>query len=370
MFRFLAGSLLAVHGLIHLMGFVKGFGLAPLEQLVKPISRPMGLLWLVAAVVLCASVATLFVAPRWFWLFGGVGIVFSQVAIATSWHDARFGTIPNALLLALVVYAAYSKGPFGLRAEYERLVRDGLAQVSTQEAPLVTEADLERLPEPVQRYLRFAGVVGTPRVRAFRVEVTGRIRSSAESPWMAITAEQHNFFDPPRRYFWLEAVRSGLPVDGLHAYGHDDASMRIRLLSLVPVVDLSGQDMMRGETVTLLNDMSVFAPAALLDPAIQWRQLDAHRVEARYTNGVHSIRSVLVFADTGALADFWSDDRPALAEDGKTLLSQRWSTPLFDYGTQGPYRLCSRGEARYAAPSGDYAYIELDVREVVINPEQ
>jgi hypothetical protein len=177
-------------------------------------------------------------------------------------------------------------------------------------------------------------------------------------------AEQHSFFDPPRRYFWLEASRGGLPLDGLHAYGAVAASMRIRLLSLVPIVDLSGPEMMRTETVTIFNDMCVFAPGSLLDPSIRWRELDARSVEATFTNGPHTIRAVLVFDDSGALVNFWSDDRPALAEDGKTMLSQRWSTPIRDYRAMGPYRLASRGAARYAAPSGEYSYIEFDGIEV------
>jgi hypothetical protein len=181
---------------------------------------------------------------------------------------------------------------------------------------------------------------------------------------MPFVAEQHNLYDPPRRYFWMEATRGGLPLDGLHAYGEADASMRIRLLSLVPAVDLGGPEVMRTETVTVFNDMCIFAPGSLIDPSIRWRELDARSVEATYTNGPHTIRAVLVFDDAGALVDFWSDDRPALAEDGKTMLPERWSTPIRDYRTMGPYRLASRGEARYAAPSGEYAYIELEVHEV------
>ena len=44
--------------------------------------------------------------------------------IMPAWSDARAGTLPNLVLAALVVYAACAWGPFGLRAEYERLVRD------------------------------------------------------------------------------------------------------------------------------------------------------------------------------------------------------------------------------------------------------
>ena len=44
-----------VHALIHVMGFVKAFELAPLAPLKLPISRPMGVLRLAAAVLLLRS---------------------------------------------------------------------------------------------------------------------------------------------------------------------------------------------------------------------------------------------------------------------------------------------------------------------------
>lgn len=357
--------LIAAHALIHVMGFAKAFELASLAQLRIPVSRPMGVLWLAAAVSILAAVALLFAAPRWFWLVGLAGLAASQIAIVASWGDARFGTIANVVLLLAVVYGAFAWGPFGLRAEYERLVRDGTARMAGGAAPrVVTEADLAAVPPQVRRYLRFAGVVGTPRVQGFRARMTGRIRGSATAPWMPFTAEQVNYLDPPRRYFWMKATRGGLPLDGLHAYGEADASMRIRLLSMIPVVHVAGPRMMRGETVTLLNDACLFAPASLLDLPIRWREIDARSVEATFTNGPHTVRAVLVFDESGALADFRSDDRPALAEDGKTLLSQRWSTPIRDYGAMGAYRLATRGEARYAAPDGEYAYIEIAVNAV------
>jgi hypothetical protein len=331
-----------------------------MKELVLAISRGMGVVWLAAAVLFVASAVALHAAPRWFWLVGALAIVASQLAILRSWGDARFGTIANVIALVAVLHAAFARGPFGLRAEYDALVDDGLASIAGCPAATITEADLAPLPAPVQRYLRFAGVVGTPRLHGFKARMTGRIRGAADAEWMPFVAEQHNFFDPPRRYFFMDATRGGLPVDGLHAFGDAGATMRVRVLSLVPVVTLSGEVLTRTETVTIFNDMCIFAPASLLDPSIRWKLLDDRTVEATYTNGPHTVTSVLVFGDDGALVDFWSDDRPALAPDGVTLLPQRWSTPVGEYRTQGPYRLASKGEARYAAPSGDYAYIEFD----------
>lgn len=355
---------LALHALIHLMGFAKAFGYAALPQLTIPISRAMGLVWLAATLLLLAAAVALWLAPRAIWVIGAVGLVVSQVAIFGSWGDARFGSIVNLIVLAAMVYAAFAWGPFGLRAEYTARVAQARASLTAPRAAPFTEADLTPLPPPVQRYLRFAGVLGQPRVQAFRTRMSGRIRGAADAPWMPFTAEQHNFFEPPQRYFFMQATRSGLPLDGLHAYAGDGASMRIRLLSMFTVVDLKGSQLTRTETVTLLNDMAIMAPAALLDPAIRWRPVDDLQAEATFTVGPHEVRAMLVFDATGALVNFWSDDRPALAADGVTLQAQRWSTPIGGYREQGAYRLASRGEARYAAPSGEYAYLEFDRIEV------
>lgn len=363
--RFVFVVLLALHAVIHLMGFAKAFALAPLTQLAIAISRPMGLVWLAAAALLFAAAVVFLAAPRWFWLVGLAGVAVSQVAIVASWGDARFGTLANAAVLLAAVYGAFAWGPFGLRAEYERLVRSGLEQAARSSRPEpITEADLSALPPVVQRYLRFAGVPGTPPVHGFRARLAGRIRGSATAPWMPFVAEQTNFYDPPRRYFWMEATRGGLPVVGLHAYDLAGATMRIRLLSMIPIVSLDGPQITRTETVTLLNDMSIFAPARLLDPAIRWHELDGNSAEATYTHGAHTVRAVLIFNDSGALTDFRSDDRPALAEDGKSTLPQRWSTPVSNYRTMGPYNLAARGEGRYAAPDGEYAYLEIEILEV------
>jgi hypothetical protein len=364
--RYALAFFVLVHALIHLMGFAKAFGYAALPQLVIPISRPMGLMWLLATLLLLAAAVALWVAPRAFWVLGAAGVVISQVVIVASWGDARFGTLANAIVLVAVVYGAFAWGPFGLRAEFTQRTSLALEGLYGQPVSVITEADLAPLPPPVQRYLRLVGVVGQPRVLSFHVRMRGRIRSAADAPWMPFTAEQTSIISPPQRYFFMQATRAGLPLDGLHAYAEDGASMRIKLLSMFPVVDLKGPVLTRTETVTVLNDMAIMAPAALINSAIRWRQIDDLQVEASFTNGPHEVRAVLVFDTTGTLVNFWSDDRPALAADGVTLQPQRWSTPVGAYRSQGAWRLASRGEARYAAPSGDYAYAEFDGIEVTV----
>src|SRR5665647_439903 len=106
--------LVIVHGLIHLFGYVKAFGLSDVKQLTQTISKPFGVIWLLAFIFFVIA-AILFAFKNNYWLlFGLIASVTSQVLIIFFWHDARFGTIANVIILiaAIVGYGTsryYSK---------------------------------------------------------------------------------------------------------------------------------------------------------------------------------------------------------------------------------------------------------------------
>jgi hypothetical protein len=201
--KWLFVGLLLVHGLIHLMGFAKAFGYAELPQLTMAISRPLGLAWLVAALLFSASSVAVSVGPRGWWVIAGASVVVSQVVIVTSWSDAKFGTLANAIALVGAVYGFASQGPASFRAQFERDVGERLT--ATAAPRLLTDADVAPLPSALRRYLALNGAVGQPRVRNFHATFSGRIRSGPEAPWMSFVGEQYNFFDPPARLFTMDA---------------------------------------------------------------------------------------------------------------------------------------------------------------------
>ena len=114
--RWIFVAVMAVHGLIHLMGFLKAFALAELPQLTLPISRGMGAVWLAAAVLVLASAVTVVTWPRGWWLLGGAALVVSQLVIVTAWGDAKAGTAANVILLLAVGYGFLTQGPWSFRA--------------------------------------------------------------------------------------------------------------------------------------------------------------------------------------------------------------------------------------------------------------
>jgi hypothetical protein len=121
------------------------------------------------------------------------------------------------------------------------------------------------------------------------------------------------------------------------------------------------------ETVTLFNDLCVFAPGTLIDRGIQWQDIDPQTVSASFTNVRHTIRAVLSFNDRGELTNFVADGRAAASADGKSFTKMRWSTPLGDYREFGSHRLMSRGEGIWHPPAGEYSYLRFDLDAIEYN---
>lgn len=364
MMRLVLAGALVVHGLIHVLGFLKAFGVAALPQLTVPIPPARGVLWLVAALAFTTAAIAVVSRPRWWWLPAAIGVVVSTLVVAASWTDAKVGAVANVVFAVAAIVGFAIDGPTSQRARFEHDVAALAADAAVPTVRVVTDGDLAPLPAPVQRYLRAVGVVGHPRVTSFRLRLHGRIRSAPDAPWMPIVAEQVNTIAPPARLFYLDARMFGLPVTGLHRYLDGQAAMDVRLLGLVPVAHDDGAAMTHAETVTFCNDLCLFAPAALIEPAFAWTPLSDREARVRFTMGTQAIDATLTFGADGRLADFVSDDRGHAAVEGPSTAGLRWSTPITAYRRFGPFTLIGQGEGRWHAPSGAWPYITLDVDDV------
>jgi hypothetical protein len=370
--RWTVAFVVVFHGLIHLMGAAEGFGWVSGAELREPIGGLGGVTWLAAAVLVVTAGGMLAVeAPSW-WAVTAAGAVVSQGVVIAWWDDAGAGTAANVLMLLAAAYGYASQGPRSFRAEYQRRMDAALSESAGAARPgeVVTEADLARLPAPVAEYVRRSGAVGAERVVNSRGTFRGRIRSGPGAPWMTLVGEQFNTYGArPRRLFRLDAVRFGLPADVLHVFEDGGASMRAKVLSVVPVLDAAGPDMDRGETVTVFNDLCLLAPAALVDAPVLWQLVDERHVRGTFTCGSQTVSAVLVFDDDGDLVDFISDDRLRASADGRTFTRQRWSTPVQAYAVFGRRRAMAHGEARWHAPEpeGEFAYFEYSLDHITYN---
>ncbi len=351
--------LVTIHGLIHFIGFAKAFGYGKIEQLTKEISKPIGMIWFITALALII-VAILFLLKKDGWsMLGIIAAIVSQVLIFTVWQDAKFGTIPNVII---IIVAILSLEITNFENAFRQDVRENLIRTNRLPTELLTEADLQPLPDSVQRYLRSANVINKPKVKNVRIRFNGQMRDKGKD-FFPFTSEQYNFFDRPTRLFFMKGQMFGLTVPGYHKYSDAQATMDIRLFGLFPIVQQSGKIMDKTETVTLFNDMCLMAPATLIDRRIQWQEIDRNSARAIFTNQGITISAILYFNDRGQLINFRSDDRTAIAE----MKQYPFFTPVSDYQNINDTNIMSRGEAVWGYPDGNFTYGKFVLKDIDYN---
>lgn len=261
------------------------------------------------------------------------------------------------IMWGLAVLAVLATGAFvvawftSLSREYDARRAEAMAS-PLPESHVLTEADIAGLPEPVRRYIAVSGSLGKPRAVQIEMVVEAEISDAPNAAPMAGPVTQYERFDKPRRLFLMESRMKGLPVKVLHDFNYDNATMRVRLAGLISVVDLQGEDATRTETVTILNDLCLFAPSLLADPRLSWSEIDATHSGVSFTLGPNTVSAVLTFDHGGELVDFRSEDRGALQKDGSLRLIP-WTTPVRNYRDFDGRRIATEGEAIWHYPEGE-----------------
>lgn len=362
MYRVVLGILLLAHGLIHFMGFMEAFEPGLSQQITKQTSLPAGIAWMITALLFVAAAAFKAFRNNYWWAPALLAVILSQILIINTWADAKYGTIANlAILLACVVFM----GEFFFERRFQKDVEAALEKSTISGAAIITEADLAHLPAAVQRYLRFAEVVGKPRLHNMRVAFKGDMRSKKKN-WFPFHSVQYNSFDAPARYFFMKGKMFGIEVPGYHRFEDGKASMDIRLFGLIRVMYQSGPIMNQSETVTLLNDMCLMAPAALIDKRIRWKEVDSVTAEATFTLQDIAVTARLSFDHAGKLINFESHDRYEVNEMKKLP----WLTPCSNYKKMNGVMLASKGEAVYQYPDGAFTYGVFNLQSLAYNVQE
>jgi hypothetical protein len=252
-----------------------------------------------------------------------------------------------------------------MKNKFKKAVLCEFNRTESLKPELLTEADMEHLPESVKKYLRYTGFAGKEKILNFRAEYKGGIRFSPDEEYMPLRSVQYNFMDQPARLFYIVAKKKGIPAVGLHIYRNVKAIFKIKILGLFTVVDASGPEMDQGETVTVLNDMFFIAPGSLIDKRIQWETINDLTVKATFTNENISISAVLYFHEDGRLMNFISNDR--YETNGREYKNYPWETPVSEYKEANGYRLPSKARLIYRRPEGDFCYGEFELVSIEYN---
>lgn len=348
-----------LHGLIHLLGFVKGFELKEVKELTLPISKPLAVVWLTATILFLTYGVLSLLNSKYAWLIGIIAVILSQALIILFWKDAKFGTIPNIIILAVSIVS------FGYY-NFQKLIQQETTQllnrnISTENRTL-NESDLTNLPEPVKRWLRNSGSLGKPFISYGKVTQIAEMQMKPEQDnWLTATAVQYTTIDNPA-FIWSVDVKMNrlLNFQGRDKFEEGKGEMLIKVNSLFNIVNERGEKLDEGTLQRYLGEM-VWFPSLALSPYITWEQIDENTAQATMTYKGTSGSGKFYFNSNGDVTKF-----SALRYKGNEANAKRheWEMNITDYKIFEGIKVPTKMTSTWKLDDKDWTWLKMEVTDI------
>ncbi len=354
--RTLVLCLVLVHGLIHALGFVKGFGLAEIKALSTPISKPMGLLWLLALLLLLGFVLLYWMSKPQAWMVGLAALVLSQVLVFWFWKDAKFGSIPN-LLVAFLCLVQWGQLRFQRMVEQDQNAL--IKATHAFELDTTEYNDVAELPPSVQRWLNTSRAMDKPMPKRVRIQQKAQLQMKpGQEKWLEAEAFQISSLNPPGFVWSVKAsLFPGVFMLGRDRFMQGKGEMLIQLNGLFSIVDARGPKLDQGSLQRYLGEI-VWYPQMALSPYIRWKALDASSAEAELSCGGTSGKGTFHFGADGAVEKFTAMRYPGNAEDAPLLL---WEIKVLEHAVFDGVKVPSKMESTWHNPAGPWTWLKMEV---------
>ncbi len=193
----------------------------------------------------------------------------------------------------------------------EREIEELIAETSQTTVKIFSYEDLEGLPEPVQRYFRYALKDGQEYIRFARIQAVGEFRRPATPNWAAFQTQSYVAAEPPALIFDAVMKQNALVwFDVRDKYAQRKGDMHVNLFSGFNV--LRESDVRELNITTLLRwaGEAVMYPTALLPSQyVRWEPLGEYSAKAIITDGDNTGTYRVFFNDVGEIIRYESDDR-------------------------------------------------------------
>lgn len=351
-----------LHGIIHFAGFAKAFGYSEAKGLTMPVSKPAGIAWLIAGLLFLLFAVLYNTGSRYAWSAGFAAVLLSQIMVFLFWKDAKFGSLPNVILL---LASLFSMGNHLFEAMVAKEQKTLLTASQVKEPGTLSQDELVSLPAPVKRWLVASGAVGHKKTINGKIIQEARMKMKPEQEaWWPAYAVQYTATEPPS-FIWTVDLKMNPFVwfVGRDKFTGQSGEMLIKLNSLVNIVHGTGEKIDEGSLQRLLGEM-VWFPSMAASPAITWEEIDSLTAKATLSVGKLKASGTFVFDEQGKFISF-----SALRYQGAEPEAQRreWVIRARDYRVFDGIKVPSRMEATWRLDKGDWTWLELEINEIRYN---
>lgn len=244
----------------------------------------------------------------------------------------------------------------------DRQAWTSLAERQPHKFLIYTNAMVEGLPEPAQRYFNFTIKPGTRLWTVVEIEMFGEIGMGSKDDHKYYPMHAREILAPPFGLVWQ--LKSRL-ICGSDAASLNTSWTRFWLFGIFPVVRLNGKDHYRSAFGRVVAEGAFWVPASLLPSEyVSWRDIDVDRACAVVTIGELKQEVIIRVDPQGApievLIQRWSNENPE-----KEFREQPFGGYLSAFKEFSGYKLPTRvvGGNHFGTPEY-FPFFQAEVKEI------
>lgn len=229
---------------------------------------------------------------------------------------------------------------------------------------VITEAQLARLPEIVQRYLRYTRILGKEAARTVHLTQQCAMRMKSGGRWLPMVAEQYYTTDPPG-FHWHGTIRPFplIALSGTDTFRAGQGRLRIALFNRIPLADDRSLAVAQADALRYLSEIPWF-PTAWLSDAIQWEAIDAHAARATLRYRDLTVSATLQFNEADQLTQVRAE---RYTKDGKRSVLRPWVGWHRRYREMHGVVIPTECEVAWQMESGEFSYFRGEITGIAYN---
>ncbi|MEX2511292.1 MAG: DUF6544 family protein [Cyclobacteriaceae bacterium] len=299
---------------------------------------------------------------RYAGIFGFVAMIISQILIFYFWQDAKFGTIPNLIILITIIFS-YANVKFEALVEEEKtniLLKSNMENLGTLSA-----ADVKGLPDAVKKWLVNSGAIGKKMMINGKIVQKALMKTKPEQEdWKIATAIQYCVIDEPALIWTVDLkMNPFLRLKGRDKFQDGKGEMLIKMNSLVNVVHETGEKIDEGTIQRYLGEM-VWFPSLAVSPYVSWEELDGLSARATMTFKNTTGAGTFYFKENG---DFIKFVALRFMENKPGAEKKEWVLTVDEYGVFDGIKVPSKMKATWNLENGDWTWLDLEILKIQYN---
>ena len=225
--------------------------------------------------------------------------------------------------------------------------------------------DIEKFPEPVQRYLQYSIDEGREAVYYAKLHHEGEFRTSPSQPWFPIKGMYHYLAYEPA-FYWKGVIKP-LPILAISArdfYFRGKGEMKVKINSLIRIIKATGPEMDEASLMRYVSEAPLFPSVFLTADFISWEKIDDSSAKILIEDKGVKAEGIFTFNDKGEVVRYESH-RARDTKEGPKLT--KWTGYFNEYKDFDGFRVPTYFVAEWNLSEEDFQYVKFKVNSIDFN---